>query len=80
MWEGLIPGVNLMVLCYLLGGEHLFLGFPCIICCRVTLPSHKVLKFVPSAKEAMSHDSFNFELLFPVYHFRRWVAIVDPML
>jgi hypothetical protein len=37
MWEGLIPGVSLVVLRYLLGGEHLFLGFPCIICCGITV-------------------------------------------
>jgi hypothetical protein len=80
MWEGLVPGVSLMVFCYLLGGEHLFLGFPRIICCGVTLPSYKVLEFAPSTKEAMSHDGLNFEFLLSVHHFRRWAAIVDPML
>jgi hypothetical protein len=80
MWEGLVPGVCLMIFRYLLGGKHLFLGFPCIVCCGIALPPYKVLEFAPSAEEAMPHDGLNFELLLSVHHFWRWAAIVDPML
>jgi hypothetical protein len=80
MWKGMGERVSPMIGLFQFQGEHLFLRLPRIVSRGISLPLDEVLEFAPFSKEAMSHDSLHFELLFSVDHFGRWAAIIGAVL
>jgi hypothetical protein len=80
MWIGLCLGVLPMVSLYDFWGEHLFLGFPRIICCGISLPPYQVLQLASFPEESMPHDVGDFIFFCSIDHFgRRWVEVVPVL-
>src|SRR6267154_6364148 len=80
MGEGMLQGMLPMVGAFQPRGEHLFLGFPGVICCGVSLPPYQVLQLVPSSEEPVSHDGLDLIFFSSSNQLRRWAAVVGAML
>jgi hypothetical protein len=60
-------------------GEDLLIRFPRIVSRGITFPLDKVFQLASSAKESMSRNGLDLELLFPLFHDGWRAVIVGPV-